>query len=235
MMHKYSPKVRMAKAPSGGQSQGKGWWRQNWIALASFAVAAVGLGVSIWAVRVSLAADRRAQRGETEVASAEATLFADNAGWVYAIANFSHAVALHAQGEERRDRRLSPDTLSQFKNGELPSLSPTTDEIEALARVGDDTASHLVLCVKWRNTAEGIIETLVQGNGQIVEPIQTMEVNLLVPDLSNTAKACLQAANDLARHAIPDPTGPDISSGPPVVLKRIYPTQAPPPRATGMN
>ena len=209
------------------QDQDKGWWRRkNRIALASFLVAAVGLGVSVWAVRVSLATDARAQRIDAEAASAEATLLAEQAGQVYAIAAYSHAAFGHARDEIGREGKLSADTVSEFANAELPPLSPTLDELEQLARSGDDTAGHLALCVKWRNIAEGSIEPLAKVS--IAKPFLIMYLDQTVSSLSNVSQACAQATEDLERHAIRDPSGPDPFSQP-VVLKRIYPAHAVPP------
>ena len=216
------------------QDQDKGWWRKkNRIALASFLVAAVGLGVSCWAVRVSLASDARAQRIDAEAASAEATLLAQQAGQVYAIAAYSHATFVHARDELARDGKLSADTESELANAELPPLSPTLDELEQLARSGDDTAGHLALCAKWRNIAEGSIEPLAKVS--IAKPFLAIYVNQTVSSLSNVSQACAQATEDLERHAIRDPSGPDPFSQP-VVLKRIYPVRpVPPPSTAGRN
>lgn len=232
MSQEISSNVGKPMASSGEKHNG--WWWHNWLALFSLGVAAVGIGMSYWAVRVSLATDRRAQRVEAAEASAEATQLADRAGRVFMVANMAHSIIMQAEKEEALDGKMSRFTLSLLGEALLPPLSPTTGELEELARSGDDTAGHLALCVKWRNTAEVKVEALTTGKGRLFEPLQAEYAAELVRDLSNVSKACEQAADDLTRLSVPDPV-PDTFSQP-VVLKRLIPPPlTPPPHASGIN
>lgn len=202
----------------------KKWLAENWLSLAS-------LIVSFLALYISANADSRTQHNESAIASAEATLLTEQTAEVYMIATYAHTVFVHAQNEQAKGGELSPETISEFAKVELPPLSPTLDELEQLARTGDDTATRLALCVKWRNLAEGTIEPLAEN--KLIPQFRAMYVNEGVSNLSRASQACYQAAEGLDHHAVRDPSGKDIFSQP-VVLKRI-PAPLTPPHAASMN
>jgi hypothetical protein len=212
MSHKNSSKSQSKKRVSANQDES--WWKKNWISLGS-------LLVSLWALHVSMQTDSRTRGSDSAAASAEATLIAQQAGEVSMMATYSRIMFINAQNEQKRVGTLSSETVAGFAEVELPSLAPTLDELEQLARSGDGTAGQLALCVKWRNIAEGKIELLAKR--QLAIPFQPLYMRDVTFDLSSVADACAKAADDLADNAIPDPTGSDIFSQP-AVLTRI-PTQ----------
>jgi len=220
---------------SSNQDQKKGWWKKNWIALASFAVAASGLGVSIWAVLVSQAADRhaqetdrRAQHGEAADASAVATRLVGQVDLVLEDADSAQQTYGEASSEMQSHTKWGADLLWIMNDTHLPPLSPTNDDFHALSRAGNNTSGHLESCVKLRDLAEDKLNLLAKGKNKLFDPVEAAYVFELTLDLPGVIKACTQAKNDLQPLAVPDPEL-DIPSPSPKGEIARGPTIPPPP------
>ena len=228
MSRKNSSKVRKPVASSSNQDQKTSWWKKNWLALASFAVAIFGLGVSIWAVRVSQAADRRAQQNEVADASAVATRLVGQVDLVLEDADSAQQTYGEASSEMLSHTKWGADLLWIMNDTHLPPLSPTNDDFHALSRAGNNTSGHLESCVKLRDLAEDKLNLLAKGKNKLFDPVEAAYVFELTLDLPGVIKACTQAKNDLQPLAVPDPEL-DIPSPSPKGEIARGPTIPPPP------
>jgi hypothetical protein len=199
------------KSPAAGGPLGipgdndESWWGKNWLAFGSLVVAAIGLVASFWAIHISLATESHVEHNESAAASAAATKLVDQIDMVVKEAETTREFYQEAGNEKVNHVKWSPDLLVALNESDLDQISPTSDDFEALSRVGGNVSGQLESCVKLRNTTEDLIKKLEKGKNNLFDPVELAYVLELTWASSNVIKACNVALNDLKPLAVPDP------------------------------